>query len=54
MDPLVIRVFKGMLFYATDDTIRQQLQGEGLSADVIDRAVKQARGTYNRVCLHQK
>ena len=48
-EQLSVRVLKGFLFYAKEEDMRKQLQSEGISAEVVDLAIKKARGTYSRM-----
>lgn len=42
-EALVGRVQKGFLFHATEETIREQLESEGIETDTIDAAILKGR-----------
>ena len=46
---LSVRVLKGFLFHATEETIRTQLRSEGIDDATIATAIEKGRGTYQRL-----
>jgi hypothetical protein len=47
LEELVNRVWKGILFYATEETIRQQLRTEGYSDQTITLAYNKAKRSHD-------